>query len=410
MESRSSIWALGWLLFFTLVVGENGVVANSSNSKRDGSRDCKFPAIFNFGDSHSDTGTTSAAFDSLGAPRGMSFPGLPGRACDGRLIIDFIVVYKLRAQYPDAVITYVDIYSVKHRLIVNAKNYAEDLGLPYLNSPEDTIGSNFTHGANFATGSTMINPDVVYGSTVPFHLDVQVSQFFQLKSHAIAQHEQLRNHRNNPPIQNNLPEPKVFSEALYTIDIGSNDKLDNLSISKNMNQFSNSVQRLLRGGAKYLWIHNIGPASCTPSGHNTCKNEPGCVLDQNGCDIKSSKSIQEFNKQLKDTVYKLRAQYPDAVITYVDIYSAKHRLIVNAKNYGFTNPFKFCCGNEFHTCGAVDFNGNLLVNACNDPQKYISWDGLHYSQAANQIVAKFVVNGSFSDPPVPVAKACHKQY
>ncbi|KAL7190381.1 hypothetical protein ACSBR2_022619 [Camellia fascicularis] len=377
MESRSSIWALGWLLFFTLVVGENGVVANSSNSKSNGSRDCKLPAIFNFGDSHSDTGTTSAAFDSLGAPRGMSFPGLPGRACDGRLIIDFI---------------------------------AEDLGLPYLNSPEDTIGSNFTHGANFATGSTMINPDVIYGSTVPFHLDVQVSQFFQLKSHAIAQHEQLRNHRNNPPIQNNLPEPKVFSEALYTIDIGSNDKLDNLSISKNMNQFSNSVQRLLRGGAKYLWIHNIGPASCTPFGHDTCKNKPGCVLDQNGCDIKSSKSIQEFNKQLKDTVYKLRAQYPDAVITYVDIYSAKHRLIVNAKNYGFTDPFKFCCGNEFHTCGAVDFNGKLLVNACNDPQKYISWDGLHYSQAANQIVAKFVVNGSFSDPPVRVAKACYKQY
>ncbi|KAI8019263.1 GDSL esterase/lipase [Camellia lanceoleosa] len=306
MESRSSIWALGWLLFFTLVVGENGVVANSSNSKSDRSRDCKFPAIFNFGDSHSDTGTTSAAFDSLGAPRGMSFPGLPGRACDGRLIIDFI--------------------------------------------------------------------------------------------------------GNNPPIQNNLPEPKVFSEALYTIDIGSNDQLDNLSISKNMNRFSNFVQRLLRGGAKYLWIHNIGPASCTPSGHNICKNKPGCVLDQNGCDIKSSKSIQEFNKQLKDTVYKLRAQYPDAVITYVDIYSAKHRLIVNAKNYGFTDPFKFCCGNEFRTCGAVDFNGELLVNACNDPQKYISWDGLHYSQAANQIVAKFVVNGSFSDPPVPVAKACHKQY
>lgn len=32
-------------------------------------------------------------------------------------------------------------------------------------------------------------------------------------------------------------------------------------------------------------------------------------------------------------IYKLRAQYPDAAITYVDVYTAKHTLIVNAKDY-----------------------------------------------------------------------------
>lgn len=56
---------------------------------------CKFPAIFNFGDSNSDTGGLSAVFGQAGPPHGMSFFGGPaGRYCDGRLIVDFIGIHK----------------------------------------------------------------------------------------------------------------------------------------------------------------------------------------------------------------------------------------------------------------------------------------------------------------------------
>lgn len=52
---------------------------------------CHFPAIFNFGDSNSDTGGLSAAFGQAGPPHGESFFHHPaGRYCDGRLIVDFI--------------------------------------------------------------------------------------------------------------------------------------------------------------------------------------------------------------------------------------------------------------------------------------------------------------------------------
>ena len=52
---------------------------------------CDFPAIYNFGDSNSDTGGISAAFVPIPAPYGENFFGKPaGRDCDGRLIIDFI--------------------------------------------------------------------------------------------------------------------------------------------------------------------------------------------------------------------------------------------------------------------------------------------------------------------------------
>lgn len=86
---------------------------------------------------------------------------------------------------------------------------------------------------------------------------------------------------------------------------------------------------------------------------------------------------------------------------------------------GFDEPFKYCCGAPGIGCGARDleFAGNYAQNyerakltgpVCKDPSKYISWDGIHYTEAANRIVAKLIADGSHSDPPVPVTQACRK--
>ncbi|PNX83839.1 GDSL esterase/lipase [Trifolium pratense] len=53
--------------------------------------ECDFEAIFNFGDSNSDTGGFYAAFPAETGPYGMTYFNKPaGRASDGRLVIDFI--------------------------------------------------------------------------------------------------------------------------------------------------------------------------------------------------------------------------------------------------------------------------------------------------------------------------------
>lgn len=53
--------------------------------------ECNFKAIFNFGDSNSDTGGFYAAFPGESGPYGMTYFKKPaGRASDGRLIIDFL--------------------------------------------------------------------------------------------------------------------------------------------------------------------------------------------------------------------------------------------------------------------------------------------------------------------------------
>mgnify|MGYP000002201988 CR=1 FL=1 len=81
--------ALASIVLITMLLGGyyNGDLVESANSNGM----CPFTAIFNFGDSNSDTGGFVAAFPSLSRPNGeTTFNEPAGRFSDGRLIIDFI--------------------------------------------------------------------------------------------------------------------------------------------------------------------------------------------------------------------------------------------------------------------------------------------------------------------------------
>jgi len=77
------------LVLFFNVLSIASIVNGSGN-------ECNFPAIFNFGDSNSDTGGLAAAFVQPPPPYGETYFNRPaGRFSDGRLIIDFIGNYLL---------------------------------------------------------------------------------------------------------------------------------------------------------------------------------------------------------------------------------------------------------------------------------------------------------------------------
>ena len=80
-------------------------------------------------------------------------------------------------------------------------------------------------------------------------------------------------------------------------------------------------------------MHNTGPLGCLPLSAVTFKSKNG-TLDQYGCVAAQNEVAQDFNKQLKDVVNRLRTQFPSAAFTYVDVYSVKFSLIVNAKKEG----------------------------------------------------------------------------
>ncbi|KAJ8546384.1 hypothetical protein K7X08_018967 [Anisodus acutangulus] len=348
---------------------------------------CDFPAIYNFGDSNSDTGGISATFEPIQAPYGESFFRKPaGRFSDGRLLIDFI---------------------------------AEHMRLPYLSAYLDSIGSNFRHGANFATGGSTIrrqNETIFQSGISPFSLDIQIVHFYRFKS---ITEELYRREKNK------FPRPHEFSNSLYTIDIGQTDlavgfrQMSNIqlrtAIPYIINQFSAAVTRLYQQGARAFWIHNIHPIGCLPTATLYLKNPKPGVLDNYGCLKSHNKMALEFNRQLKARIRTLRAELGHAAITYVDVYAAKYELISNTKNQGFVEPQKICCGvhegNTHVWCGqkGIVRGEEVFGGACTNPSGYISWDGVHYSQAANHWIADHILNGSFSDPLIPITHACHKR-
>jgi phospholipase/lecithinase/hemolysin len=79
---------------------------------------------------------------------------------------------------------------------------------------------------------------------------------------------------------------------------------------------------------------------------------------------------------------------------------------------GFVDPSEICCG--YHKDGYHVYCGNkgtvngkeIVPSSCEDPSKYISWDGVHYTEAANQWIANRILDGSFSDPPLPIIHSC----
>ncbi|WCJ30099.1 GDSL-like Lipase/Acylhydrolase superfamily protein [Euphorbia peplus] len=353
---------------------------------------CEFPAIYNFGDSNSDTGGISAAFDPTRAPNGEAFFHKPaGRASDGRLIIDFT---------------------------------AEKFKLPYLSAYLNSIGTNYRHGANFATGGSTIrrqNETIFEYGISPFSLDMQIVQFLQFKSRTGDLYTQVK----NTPEAEKLPRTDEFAKALYTFDIGQNDlsvgfrkmSFDQLraTLPDIVNQLASAIQNLYKEGGRSFWIHNTGPIGCLPVNLFYVSNPAPGYLDEYGCVKAQNEMAVEFNTKLKDRVIKLRTELPEAALTYVDVHAAKLGLITKAKTLGLADPLKVCCGyhvNYDHVwCGNKGMVNKTEVYGapCKDTSIFISWDGVHYTQAANQWIANHTQNGSLVDPPIPITHACHRQ-
>ncbi|PWA62287.1 alpha-fucosidase 1 [Artemisia annua] len=356
---------------------------------------CDFPAIFNFGDSNSDTGGLSAAFGQAGPPHGESFfHGPAGRYCDGRLVIDFI---------------------------------AQSFGKPYLSAYLDALRSNFSHGANFATAGSTIRPQnttLHQSGFSPFSLNVQWYQFNDFH-HRV---QMYRTQKDDEVFKKLMPKTKDFSRALYTFDIGQNDLtaglFQNLTVDEVranvpniVGQFKDVIKSVYDQGGRSFWIHNTGPFGCLPYVMDRQLASAG-QLDKYGCVGSFNELAQFFNHRLKETVDQLRKELPKAAITYVDIYSVKYTLITQATRYGFMHPLRACCGHggkynyNIHVgCGGkVKVNGKdiLVAKSCDDPTVMINWDGVHYTQAANKWIFDQIVNGSFSDPPLPLGLACYK--
>ncbi|XP_021840873.2 GDSL esterase/lipase At1g54790 [Spinacia oleracea] len=344
--------------------------------------DFNYPAVFNFGDSNSDTGDLVASgLEEITDPYGQTYFKKPsGRYCDGRLIIDFLM---------------------------------DQMDLPFLNAYLESIGAPiFKKGCNFATAGSTILPATAT-SVSPFSFGVQVAQFLRFKDRV-----QDISKTSGRKYDKYMPSQDSFANALYTFDIGQNDlagafyskSFDQIlaSIPYILQEFEAGILKLYDEGARFFWIHNTGPLGCLPQ--NIAKfGTDQSKLDALGCVTAHNQAAQLFNLQLHALSRKLQGQYTDANVTYVDIFTIKSNLLSNYSRYGFEQPIMACCGyggaplnyDSRVPCGLTKvINGtSVTAKGCSDSTEYINWDGIHYTEAANQYVASQILTGKYSDPP-----------
>ncbi|KAI9109935.1 hypothetical protein K1719_018976 [Acacia pycnantha] len=352
-------------------------------------RECEFKAVFNFGDSNSDTGGFYAAFPAESGPFGSTFFNKPaGRASDGRLILDFL---------------------------------AQALGLPFLSPYLQSIGSDYRHGANYATlASTVLLPNTSLFVTgiSPFSLAIQLNQMKQFK----AKVDEVGH------LDPKLPSRDIFGKSLYTFYIGQNDFTSNLAaigiggvkqyLPQVISQIAATIKELYELGGRTFLVQNLAPVGCYPAFLVQLPHESSDI-DEFGCLISYNNAVLDYNSMLKQTLNQTRATLSDASIIYVDTHSVLLHLFQHPKSHGLQYGTKACCG---HGGGDYNFDPKLYcgnskqidgrtvtASACEDPYNYVSWDGVHTTEAANKLITLAVLNGSYFDPPFPLHQLCDLQ-
>ncbi|XP_021845253.1 acetylajmalan esterase-like [Spinacia oleracea] len=310
-----------------------------------------FEAIYQFGDSLSDTGNFvreptggNSAYNKL--PYGQTIKHPTGRASDGLLIVDYIAMY---------------------------------FHLPQLN-PYLATGSDFTHGVNFA----------VIGATANGGGNSLAKQLGWFKTH-------LTSTFHNPA----AIKERLQKSLILMGEIGGNDFNGPFNEHKSIQEVTklvpgvvkaikDAVEEVIGLGAANIVVPGNFPIGCVPiylvqfATNDTSKyDELQCLKDYNDF----SKS---YNHQLLQAIQQLQQEHPDVAIVYADYYSALTLTIRNALNLGIEQDGtkKACCGtgNNPHNFGSQSCGspGSLV---CPDPSKRVNWDGVHMTQQGNKGVA-----------------------
>nr|CAB3458763.1 unnamed protein product [Digitaria exilis] len=340
-----------------------------------------WPRLFAFGDSLIDTGNfihySTAPGTVARPPYGETFFHHPtGRWSDGRLIVDFVV---------------------------------DRLGFPYWTPYLDgKTKEDFRYGANFAVASgTALNQllfrkkHLSVAAITPYSLGVQIGWFKKVLAMLGATEHERR---------------EIMASSLFLVgEIGANDYNHPFFQNKSLEWVKPLVPRVIRAiglslealielGAKTLYVPGIFPLGCVPRylflfRNNTAAgdhDDVGCLRWLNGL-------TAHHNSLLKAKLAELRRAHPGVSLVYVDYYGEVAGILRAPARNGFApaTALDACCG------GGGFHNANFTVHCtepgavqCPDPSKYVSWDGLHMTEAVYRIMARGILDGPFAMPPI----------
>ncbi|KAJ6832642.1 putative GDSL esterase/lipase [Iris pallida] len=342
-----------------------------------------YESLISFGDSITDTGNLFHL--SGGNPRGGSgqppygetyFHRSTGRFSDGRLIIDFI-----------------------------AEALGLPLVLPYAGGAKQS-GDGFKYGVNFAVGgataldsgaSNKMGLLVING----YSMKVQMGWFKKLLPSLCASASECKD---------------MLGKSLLLVgEIGGNDYYDALMQRKTLDELhdlvpnvvsviGSTITELIGMGARTIVVPGNFPVGCSPALLTSFQNSSGSDYDTStGC-IKWLNEFAEYqNSKLQEELHSLREQHPSATIIYADYYNATMSIFRSPASFGFRKEevLKACCG------GGGPNNYNLTLQCsdsrakvCDDPSEYVSWDGVHMTEAAYKTISNNLLAGHLAMPIV----------
>ncbi|KAI3795459.1 hypothetical protein L1987_38114 [Smallanthus sonchifolius] len=370
VNTRSLMASSSSFIVLLMVLWRGGIYANGC-----------YPSIISFGDSIADTGNRKqlASISDIDfycvPPYGQNFIGQStGRCSNGRLIIDFL---------------------------------AESLGLPLI-PPYFNIKGNLggvRQGVNYAVaGSTALNSSFIEAissgsSVINASLEVQLAWFKQ----------------SLPFICGNITSSdcrNFIGRALILMgEIGGNDYNFPLYKGKTIDELQSyvplvidtivsAINELIEMGARTLVVPGNFPIGCSSSFLTTYASDKEEYDPVTGCLTNLNKFVEYHNRMLQTNLKNIRERSPNVIIIYADYYNAAMQLYRFPDKYGFTNEaLEACCG-----CGGpYNYNdslkcGDVSTTLCDEPDTYVSWDGVHFSEAAYKLISKSLFQGPYTIP------------
>ncbi|BBH00962.1 GDSL-like Lipase/Acylhydrolase superfamily protein [Prunus dulcis] len=168
-------------------------------------------------------------------------------------------------------------------------------------------------------------------------------------------------------------------------------------------KYRKGSSELIELGAATLLVPGNFPIGCLPAYLTTYESSDKNQYDPStGCLNWLNKFSGYHNDQLQLALSRIRRLHPQVAIIYADYYNAMLQLYQSPDQFGFIGETsKACCGGG----GPYNYNTSALcgdagASACENPAQFISWDGLHSTEAAYRWITKAILQGNYTVPRV----------
>ncbi|XP_051153029.1 acetylajmalan esterase-like [Andrographis paniculata] len=360
-EYYSSSLKITTLLIITIFV-----LATSTSSK---STKCPFSHVFHLGDGFSDTGNSVRVLASGPSlppsrlPYGSTFPGTPtGRWSDGLVNSDYVA----RA---------LGLPNIRSYLPVNNSRDNDGVILSVARSPVLDLEFFESRGVDFPPFAVPLKVQLQW---IQSYLDSVCSNSTDCIAEILKDSVVLIGYEDGNDIGYPLSQGKSIREVETYIPFITNATIE-------------GARELIKLGATRVVITGSNPLGCFPYILTALGNSSSFLdYDLSGCLRNINNLIISRNNDLNLATTRLSLEFPRATILFADIY-APVRTIISTTALSGTNPLKACCG----IGGKYNFDPNRFcaspgVPVCANPNRSVSWDGLHLTQETQVRITRII--------------------